>query len=329
VAEADLVLEGGGVKGLGLVGAVTRLMEAGYTFERIAGTSVGSIVGALVAGGAGVKEIPAIMARLEFERVSDRGRIGLPLVAETFNLLFERGAYAGDYIHGWLRDELADLGVTTFASLRRTDPGDDKNRSRELRHKLVVMVSDVTRGRLLRLPWDYELIGLEADEQLVADAVRASMSIPLYFEPPTLRDAKTREDLTLVDGGLLSNFPIEAFDRTDGEPPRWPTFGVKVIPSLPNDARQLFPVLGLPALPAVRLLQQVVATAIVGHDQTHLERPCVRRRTMEVDTRSVGIVEFDVDDARRKGLIRNGGRAAEGFLERWDWEAYKADCRDR
>ena len=87
---------------------------------------------------------------------------------------------------------------------------------------------------------------------------------------------------------------------------------------MPNDARQLFPVLGLPVLPAVRLLQQVVATAIVGHDQTHLERPCVRRRTMEVDTRSVGIVEFDVDDARRKGLIRNGGRTAQGFLDRWD-----------
>lgn len=54
------------------------------------------------------------------------------------------------------------------------------------------------------------------------------------------------------------------------------------------------------------------------HDQTHLERPWVRRRTLEVDTRSVGIVEFDVDDARRKGLIRNGGQAAQEFLDSWD-----------
>ena len=46
--EADLVLEGGGVKGLGTAGAVIGLLEAGYTFPRVAGTSVGAprIVGA-------------------------------------------------------------------------------------------------------------------------------------------------------------------------------------------------------------------------------------------------------------------------------------------
>ena len=32
----------------------------------------------------------------------------------------------------------------------------------------------------------------------------------------------------MVDGGMLSNFPIEVFDRTDGKPPRWPTFGIKL-----------------------------------------------------------------------------------------------------
>jgi NTE family protein len=36
----------------------------------------------------------------------------------------------------------------------------------------------------------------------------------------------------LVDGGLLSNFPIDSLDRTDGKKPRWPTFGVTVVPSL-------------------------------------------------------------------------------------------------
>ena len=39
--KADLVLEGGGVKGLGLVGAVLHLMREGYTFPRVAGTSAG------------------------------------------------------------------------------------------------------------------------------------------------------------------------------------------------------------------------------------------------------------------------------------------------
>jgi predicted acylesterase/phospholipase RssA len=51
VPKADLVLEGGGVKGIALVGAVAVLEEHGYEFNRIAGTSAGSIVGALLAAG--------------------------------------------------------------------------------------------------------------------------------------------------------------------------------------------------------------------------------------------------------------------------------------
>ena len=49
--DADLILEGGGVKGIALVGSYTALSEAGYDFHRIAGTSAGAIVGALIAAG--------------------------------------------------------------------------------------------------------------------------------------------------------------------------------------------------------------------------------------------------------------------------------------
>ena len=99
------------------------------------------------------------------------------------------------------------------------------------------MTSDVTRGELVRLPWDYPRYGLEADDQLVAEAVRASMSIPFFYEPLRFTgrdDAGKPVQSYMVDGGMLSNFPIEVFDRTDGKPPRWPTFGIK----LSRDARR-------------------------------------------------------------------------------------------
>src|SRR5699024_5930985 len=48
-ACADLVLEGGGVKGVALVGAVEELVASGYRFERVAGTSAGAITGAVIA----------------------------------------------------------------------------------------------------------------------------------------------------------------------------------------------------------------------------------------------------------------------------------------
>jgi NTE family protein len=326
VANADLVLEGGGVKGLGLIGAVLRLMREGYRFPRVAGTSAGAIVAAFLAAGLSEDELAAAMARLDYSKVPDRA-LPIPALGEGINLLHRRGAYEGDYIRDFVREELERRGVTTFADLRRTDRQADRNLSPFQRYKLVVMATDVTRGRLLRLPWDYRLLNLDPDEQLVADAVRASISIPLYFEPVTLRDGDTDEEITLVDGGVLSNFPIEIFDRTDGAKPRWPTLGVKIIPVLPAGNEQLVPGFALPPLPPVRLLEQVVATAIVGNDQTYLERPCVRRRAIQVDTSAVGVVEFDASPEKRAALVANGDRAATQFLRTWDWEAFKRECR--
>jgi predicted acylesterase/phospholipase RssA len=328
VPNADLVLEGGGAKGLGLIGAVRLLMRAGYVFPRVAGTSAGSIVAAFLAAGATEEQLAEVMDRLDYRRIPDRAWPEIPLVSEGISLLSKRGAYEGDYIREFVCEELEKLGVTTFGQLRRSDPQMDKNLEPYQRYKLVVMATDVTRGRLLRLPWDYHLLNLEPDEQLVADAVRASISIPLYFEPVTLRDGRTDEETLLVDGGVLSNFPIEIFDRTDGRKPRWPTFGVKIIPELPAGNAELFPGIALPQLPPVHLLEQVVATAIVGHDQTYLDRPCVRRRAIPVDTGAIGVVEFDASPERRAAVVANGEEAAERFLADWDWQRYKRDCRE-
>jgi NTE family protein len=325
--KADLVLEGGGAKGVGLVGAVRQLMRKKYVFPRVAGTSAGSIVAAFLAAGITEDELTDVMERLQYPRVPDRAPPGIPLLSEGISLFRKRGAFQGDYIRDFLYEELKKLHVTTFADLRRTDRGADKNLGPYHRYKLVVMATDITRGRLLRLPWDYPLLNLEADEQLVADAVRASISIPLYFEPVTISHGNSDEETTLVDGGVLTNFPIEIFDRTDAIKPRFPTFGVKIIPNLPAGNAQLFPAITLPRVPPVHLLEQVVATAIFGNDQTYLERPCVARRAIHVDTSAVGVVEFNAAPEKRAALMANGEEAVEQFLKTWDWKRYKRECR--
>ena len=166
--RADLVLEGGGVKGLGTAGAVMGLLDAGWTFPRVAGTSVGALAAAFAAAGADSAVFRDVLGRLDMRNIPDR-RVPLPLVSEGVSLALGHGAYAGDWIHRWLAEELERLGVRTFADLRRDDPGDDPAMATpEHRYRLVVMATDVTNGRLLRLPWDYPMFGLDPDEQLVA-----------------------------------------------------------------------------------------------------------------------------------------------------------------
>ncbi|MEQ4210417.1 patatin-like phospholipase family protein [Actinopolymorpha sp. B9G3] len=336
--KADLVLEGGGVKGIGLVGALHELDRAGYEFPRVAGTSAGAVAGALVAAGMPMDELQKIMLEVDYRKFCDKSPLDrIPVVGKSLSMLVQRGIYEGDYLQEWLGRQLEKQGVKTFADLQIDDP--DATLAEDQRFSLVVMATDLTLGQLVRLPWDYRRIyGLDPRTQPVVDAVRASMSIPFFFEPFTLTNPKTGMDSTLVDGGVLSNFPIDAFDRTDGQPPRWPTFGIKLLPTLPKDNTQLLPVLGqgfrkvmtfprpwvlgIPQLPPIRLLTSLVATTIAGHDQTRLNLPWVDARTIRVDTTPAGIVEFDLDGRQLQRLYDNGRKAAKTFLRHWNWQDY-------
>jgi NTE family protein len=81
------------------------------------------------------------------------------------------------------------------------------------------------------------------------------------------------------------------------------------------------------ALPPLRVLDGVLATAVTGRDRTYLAQPCVQRRTFAVDTAGVGVTDFGITTAERARLVANGERAAAAFLARWDWEAYLRSCR--
>jgi NTE family protein len=326
VAEpADLVLSGGGVKGIGLVGAVVALLDAGYSPQRVSGTSAGSIVGAVVAAASvgqklGPEEVKELALQLDYHKFTDPGPVErLPVLGPSLAVLRGTGIYKGDYAHDWVRSQLKNLGVRTFGDLAIRDD----SLPAEQRYKLVVTVADVTTGQLVRLPWDYRRVyGLDPDEQSVADAVRASMSIPFFFRPVTLTGAGGLTS-TLVDGGILSNFPIDSLDRTDGQKPRWPSFGVTVLPNLPEGNDKV-----IPALAPIRLfgpphlLESVITTVLVGRDQAYLSQPWVNARTIRVDSTDVGFLDFDISDNEIEALYAKGYAAAEKFLSTWDWHAY-------
>jgi NTE family protein len=324
---ADLVLEGGGVLGIAHVGAISVLENAGYSFARVAGTSAGAVVGSLVAAGMPASRMTEIMSTLDYRRFTDRSLLDrVPVAGPLASLLLDNGVFEGDELREWLGNLLVDeCGVETFGDLALDDP--DTSLAPERRFGLVVTATDVTRGELVRFPWDYEhTYGLDPTRQLVVDAVRASMSIPFFYEPTTLKSVDGTTS-TLVDGGLLSNFPIDLFDRTDGKPPRWPTFGIKLLPQLPVDAAKILPVAGLLKHGPLALAADLAMTAVVGRDQAHLAKPWVKVRTMQVDTAAVSPVDFDLSREQAAMLFANGEAEATRFLAGWDWEDYLATFR--
>jgi NTE family protein len=269
-------------------------------------------------------ELEDAMREVDYRRFQDKGLLDqLWLPGKVASLLLEQGIYEGNSLRAWLTEQLDALGVRTFADLRIDDPG--SSLPPEQSYRLVVMVSDVTRARLVRLPWDYPQYGLDSDEQLVADAVRASMSIPFFYEPVrfTGRDPDGNAQTSyMVDGGMLSNFPIDVFDRTDGKAPRWPTFGIK-LSSKPDAAlRQKYAVRG-----TFSLAVAMVGTMTSFHDQIHIDDPSTIARTIFVDTFGVRATDFAIDEDLQDLLFRSGQNATTEFLGGWDFDRYVQQFR--
>jgi NTE family protein len=318
----DIVLEGGGVKAIAEVGAASVLEQHGFRFHRAAGSSGGSIVAAGLAAGISTPRLRDLMESVDYRRFADPAgiaRLGLP--GRALSLLLSQGVYNGDYLRNWLHDTLKrETGVETFGDLR-LPPDEGSDLRPEQQYRLVVIVADVSRGQLVRLPWDYADYGLDPDRQLVADAVRASASVVFFYKPVRLRWAPPSRNVSLmVDGGVVSDFPIEIFDRTDGRPARWPTFGIQLNATLTPGAlrHRVTDTLGLGLA--------VLDTTVFGNDRVHLADPCVARRTIFVPTPSVSSEDFHIDKATRQLLHDNGRNAAESFLTMWDWDAFRRVC---
>ncbi len=321
VLRADLVCEGGGVKGIALAGAVTALADAGYAFPRVAGSSAGAVVACLVAalGAAGepVQRLDELVRSVDYTRFRDRtGVARLPLVGLPLSVLLHDGGYTGGYLEGFLTAALGELGVRTFGDLHAPvdlglPPGRDS--------RLVVTVSDLSRSRLVRLPWDLPDYGIDPDSFPVARAVRASSAIPFVFRP--VRQPALGTVATWVDAGLLSNFPVGLFDRQDAEAPRWPTFGIRL------SAPPVEP----PVLRRVRGPVQVGVAALdallTDQDTAYAGEPCTVARTISVPTAGVSLVDFDLDAATRDRLSAAGRAAAGDFVRTWDFPAYLRRCR--
>jgi len=311
--KVDLVLEGGGVKGIGLVGAVLKLSESGYVFPRVAGTSAGAIVAALVAAhqvaGKPLKNIEAIMASIDYNKFQDEGRLerftGVP--GKVVALLLHMSIAKGDYLVEWLGNVLADLGVHTFADLAISDADDPgTGLPVDQRFRLVVHTSDISRGALVRLPWDYRYYGKDPAAMRVVDAVRASMSIPFFFRPVSFSTHAGK--VTWVDGGMLSNFPITVFDRTDGKAQRWPTWGVKL------SARPAAVQVDRPAGNDFQLAKSCLQTLMAGWDRYHLDDEDVTARTVFVDCGTMSSINFAITAPEQSQLFDGGRSAATAFV---------------
>jgi len=324
--KCDAVFEGGGVKGIGLVGAVSEVEKAGYEFENLAGTSAGAIVASLLSVGFTAKEIKEELEKLNYSEFKDEGLLDkLGIIGKALSVGFEYGIYEGEYFENWLGNLLISKKKTTFGEIKTEYPEE------KYKYKLQVIVADITDRRLLILPGDLKDFGYDPDHFSIVRAVRMSMSIPVFFEPVKLQDSSGRDHF-LVDGGMLSNYPIWLLDDGTSNPP-WPTFGFKLIEP---DKRELKKAKRNPINNPISFLKALVTTVIDAHDNYHISKSKGDYdRTIGIPTvidmkgieKEIKATDYDITQEESLALFKNGEETARKFLEKWDFGEWKKKYR--
>lgn len=387
----DLVQQGGGVLGIALVGYTYIMEKAGIRFFSLAGTSAGAINTVAMAGMSPIGEevsekILGILTDLDMFSFVDggnlirwlikrgvSGRAGLFTIAISslpvyFRIKRKLGLNPGQEFVNWIDDHVRispedgsqSDRASTLAELQahreRIPPlkvrgsGERIDRSPALK----IITSDVTTKTKVTLPLMADLYWKNPDKLPLSTLVRASMSIPFFFDPMVVTDipnAGANEDhlddkettrwwkyagyrgeippeVRFVDGGMLSNFPINSLHNEKGDPPRKPTFGV-LLSSWRNTWSDTSRLSGFSGA-MINTMRQL-------HDYDFfLRHPEYQKLVCSIDADGVmektpdgnevtkyNWLDFNMSREKQIELFLLGATKAVEFLKGFDWELYK------
>ena len=167
------------------------------------------------------------------------------------------------------------------------------------------------------LPDDLSRYDISPSEFPIAAAVRMSTTIPYFFQPYRLRTKLRRKPYYILDGGLLSNYPIWLFD-VEGIP-NWPTFGFRLLGD--RTETPFYEIRG-----PISMFRAMFQTMLKAHDQRHVDSHS-ERRTVFIPTGKVSATQFGLSAEDRDMLFHSGQNAARKFLAGWDSEQYIKEYR--
>jgi predicted acylesterase/phospholipase RssA len=291
------VFEGGGVRGAAFAGVYSAAVDAGIDFAGVTGVSAGSIAAAFVAAGMKSENV-TVKLKAEFKHLlasseppqgvwDRRKQWAASWFGETATTVaqwqYSLGVHSSVAIENWMNETLKlALGA--------------KNRTvyfEDLPKPLAIVAADVSsRGP--------KIFSRGATPNTsVGFAVRASCSIPFFFQPVP------GEGNLLVDGGVVSNLPIFLVKELNLDS-RLPVLCFRLSgdrqPSDPKELRGL------------GFAREVIETAINGVTQIHLNFGRAQQ-VIEINTGSIKSTDFHITQEQTDWLYNQGKRAVNEFVE--------------
>ncbi|WP_420837404.1 patatin-like phospholipase family protein [Algibacter amylolyticus] len=191
--KVGLVLSGGGAKGLAHIGVLKVIDSLGIQVDYIAGTSMGSIIGALYASGYSGKQLDSIFHEIDFDKIINDD---LPRSSTAFSERSNMEKYA-------LKLPFNNFKIKLPSALSRG------HNTYSLFLKLLIHVNEINDFSKLPIPFFCIATNVEKGEQVVLEkgnltqAIMASSALPSLFQPVNIN-----KDM-LIDGGVVNNYPVD------------------------------------------------------------------------------------------------------------------------
>ncbi len=257
------------------------------------------------------------------------------------NLRDDIGLNPGNNFTQWMSNILKANGIQTVAELEQAfgkipadlQIRDGVDKSIEgLKPRFAVIGADLTTETKVDFPRMAPLYWEQPEKVNPALFVRASMSVPYFFSPLQIDNipggAQALENWKnlagfngippktahFVDGGILSNFPIDLFHK-QSVVPRLPTFGVRL--GVDRDSCNNITGPG-------NLFGAMFNSIRHLHDYDFILRnPDYKLLLEKIDIGQHDWLNFAISDENKIDLFVRGAQAAAKFLRRFDWKKYK------
>lgn len=289
---SNLVLEGGGVKGVAYVGAFAALRDAGRlkNVERVAGTSAGSLLALMLSLGYTPEQMQQIVLGLDFKEFKDGSSLGrIP------RLIKDYGLYKGNYAQCVLEclvEKRTGNRLTTFSELHAMKSAENRFLEPTFFSTNVSSTQSIEFSR-----------HLNADVP-IAVAARMSMSIPYFFT------AREYQNSIFVDGGVLRNYPIDHFD---GEKPNANTLGLHLggYPKRANVEN------------VVQYTEQIFRVLMNTQTAQLCDMPENVRRSVFLDTLGISTTDFNITREQKCDLMNTAYQSTNTYLSQ---SSHSSEC---
>jgi len=260
------------------------------------------------------------------------------------------GINPGIYFYKWVKDIMESNGVktvsdlnnkagATVAGLKVRNPATQDVTT--LKADITLITSELVTENKIEFPAMCDLFRADPDELHPAEFVRASMSIPIFFESHIINNIPVENDNVIkawkarfrketgipscarfVDGGMLSNFPINIFYNPKIIEPRLPSFGVDL-----DDSEPLSPEEKNAATWSIGgYMGRMFNTIRYYYDKDFLIKNAVFEKGIGVIKLSeYNWLNFFLSDQEKKDMFIKGAQAAKEFLIRFDWKSYQQE----